>query len=101
MCLTNDDVITGGEWGFEPSVRLRVQRFSRPSRSTTTATLHLPRCLHNQICATGTRAGHIKISLEMQSKMRPFHNLVDFALFPYPMFKPIACLRVKDGRFKM
>ncbi len=25
--------------GFEPSARLRVQRFSRPSRSTTPATL--------------------------------------------------------------
>ena len=26
--------------GFEPSVRLRAQRFSRPPRSTTPASLH-------------------------------------------------------------
>ena len=37
-CLTN----TAEREGFEPSVQLPVQRFSRPSRSTTPASFQWP-----------------------------------------------------------
>ena len=83
--------------GFEPSVRLRVQRFSRPSRSTTPATLHLLRCVHNQICASGTRVSHIKNELELQSINPPYHSLEDFALSAYPMVEKTQRLLERQG----
>ena len=56
--------------GFEPTVRLPVQRFSRPSRSTTPAPLRIREYNHLSVLVAGTKA-------KLQPNCNPKHLLAE------------------------